>query len=96
MKCDGLLPEVWTSEGPGDVTPKDVADLKAYVDANRTLDTPYDIVVSGKVTVLKPAEQQEQLQAWEDAGVTWWIEFFWGDPEERVPEVIKQGPPKIS
>ena len=33
---------------------------------------------------------------WEDAGVTWWIEFFWGDPEERVPEVIKQGPPSIS
>ena len=96
LKCDGLFTEVWTSDGQRDVTPEDVAEIKAYINANRTLDTPFDIVMSGKITGSKPAEQHEQLRAWIDAGVTWWIEYFWGDPEERVSEVIKQGPPRIN
>ena len=96
MKCDGLLPEKMTSEGHVDVTPDDVREIKAYVDANRTLDTPYDIVMSGKITGLDPSQRQEQLDQWIEAGVTWWIEVFWGEPEEIVPERIRQGPPRAN
>ena len=96
MKCDGLLPEKWTSDGPVDLTPDDVREIKAYVDANRTLTTPYDIVVSGKITGLDPSQRQEQLDQWLEAGVTWWIESFWGEPEEIVPERIRQGPPRAN
>jgi alkanesulfonate monooxygenase SsuD/methylene tetrahydromethanopterin reductase-like flavin-dependent oxidoreductase (luciferase family) len=96
MKCDGLLPEKMTSEGQVDVTPDDVREIKAYVDANRTLDTPYDIVMSGKITGLDPSQRQEQLDQWMEAGVTWWIEVFWGEPEQIVPERIRRGPPRTN
>ena len=96
MKCDGLLPEKMTSEGQVDVTPDDVREIKAYVDANRTLDTPYDIVMSGKITGLDPSQRQEQLDQWMEAGATWWIEVFWGEPEQIVPERIRRGPPRTN
>jgi alkanesulfonate monooxygenase SsuD/methylene tetrahydromethanopterin reductase-like flavin-dependent oxidoreductase (luciferase family) len=94
MKCDGFLPEVWTSDGPGEVTPDDVADMKLYIEEERTLTTPYDIVMSGKITGLSTSEQKDRLAEWQKVGVTWWIEFFWGDAEERVSKVIQQGPPQ--
>jgi hypothetical protein len=34
------------------------------------------------------------LMAWEEAGVTWWIEGLWDEPEERVIERIRKGPPR--
>jgi hypothetical protein len=69
--------------------------MKAYADANRTLTTPFDIVVSGKTAGLDRAQLQDKLLLWREAGVTWWIEGLIEEPEEQVIERIRQGPPRL-
>ncbi len=65
LKCDGLLPAKMNAEGKfEDVTPEDVCEMKAYIDANRTLTTPFDIVVEGKTMGMGPAEAREKVQPW--------------------------------
>lgn len=96
LKSDGLLVEKVDGDGkPAQATPDDVRQMKAFVDTNRRLTTPFDIVMNGSVKDLAPAAQQETLLAWQDAGVTWWIEGLWGDPDEVVNEVIRRGPPPL-
>jgi hypothetical protein len=95
LKCDGLLPAKMNAEGKfEDVTPDDVRAMKAYIDAHRTLTTPFDIVVEGKTAGLSAAEKQEKLDAWQAAGITWWVESLWGSSEEETRAIIHQGPPK--
>lgn len=96
LKCDGLLVEKLGEDGrPTTPTPDDVREMKAYVDANRSLSTPFDIIMNGSVKDLEPAAQKETLLAWQAAGVTWWIEGLWGDTDEVVDEVIRRGPPQL-
>ncbi|NUM46654.1 MAG: LLM class flavin-dependent oxidoreductase [Anaerolineales bacterium] len=96
LKCDGIIPEKLSAEGKAeDVTPEDIRAVKAYVEANRTLTTPFEIVMNGRTTELDPVERQEKLRAWKEAGVTWWIEGLWGDSEENVIEQIRRGPPRL-
>jgi hypothetical protein len=95
LKCDGLLPEKISQTGqPEEVTPADIREMKAYVDANRTLTTPFDIVASGKTAGMDRAQLQNTLLPWIEAGATWWIEGLWGESEEQVAERIRQGPPQ--
>jgi hypothetical protein len=94
LKCDGILVEKKAPDGKSvDATPEDVRAIKAYVDANRTLATPFDIVVSGKTIDLERAQLQDKLLPWIEAGTTWWVEGLWGETEEQVTERIRQGPP---
>ncbi len=96
LKCDGLLPEKRSPDGEiEDVTPTDICEMKAYVDSNRSLTTPFDIVMSGKTADLDRMRLQNKLLSWMEAGATWWIEGFWGEPEEIVIEPIRQGPPRL-
>jgi hypothetical protein len=96
LKCDGLLAEKMNRDGKEEeVTPADIREMKAYVDANRTLTTPFDIVVSGKTAALDRVQCQEKLLPWLEAGVTWWVEGLWGESEEQVSERIRQGPPQL-
>ena len=70
-------------------------EMKAYVEANRTLTTPFDIVVSGKIAGLEGTKLQDKLVPWVEAGATWWVEGLWEGPEEQVIERIRQGPPRL-
>lgn len=95
LKCDGLLPQKMNAEGKfEDVTPADLAEMKAYIDANRTLTTPFDYVVEGKTGGMTAAEQQEKLAPWVAAGATWWIESMWDASAEAERARIAEGPPK--
>lgn len=96
LKCDGMIVEKMNPEGQGeDVTPVDLREIKSYVDANRTLQTPFDIVVIGKTAALDRAQVQEKLLSRQEAGLTWWIEDVIGEPEETVMEYIRTGPPRF-
>jgi alkanesulfonate monooxygenase SsuD/methylene tetrahydromethanopterin reductase-like flavin-dependent oxidoreductase (luciferase family) len=96
LRCDGLLAEKVGPEGQAqEVTPADIREIKAYVDANRTLTTPFDIVASGKTAGLDRAQLQEKLLPWQDAGATWWIEGLWDATEDQAAERIRQGPPQL-
>lgn len=95
LKCDGVFVEKLSPEGkPEEVTPADVGEIKAYMTANRTLTTPFDIVVTGKTSGPGQAEVQEQMQAWEEAGATWWVEGLFTESVEQAEARIRQGPPQ--
>ena len=97
LKCDGLLPEKYGPDGqPAEITPDDVREIAAFVHANRTLTTPFDIVMQGKTDGVDRARQQDQLWPWQEAGATWWIEGLWDEPEEAVVARIRQGPPQVA
>lgn len=70
--------------------------MAAFVQANRTLTTPFDIVMQGKTDGVDRARQQDQLSLWQEAGATWWVEGLWGEPEEAVVARIRQGPPQAA
>lgn len=96
LKADGLLPNKMNAEGKfEDLQPADVREMRAYVQANRTLTTPFDIVIEGRTDGMSLVEQQDKLTPWAEAGATWWIEGMWGDSEEQVAARIQQGPPQI-
>jgi hypothetical protein len=92
LKCDGIIVEKRNSEDKGqEVTSADLREIKSYVDANRTLRTPFDIVLSGKTAGLDHAQLQEKLLPRQEAGLTWWIEDVIGESEEQVVALIRTG-----
>ena len=96
LKCDGLLAEKLDRDGNREVTPADIGAMKAFVDANRTLSTPFDIVVNGKTANLGRTQLQETLTQWQEAGVTWWVEGLWDESSvEQVADRIRRGPPRL-
>jgi Luciferase-like monooxygenase len=96
LKCDGLIPAVMNSNGQFiDVRPEDVGAMKAYIDANRTLTTPFDIVVEGQAYGLGRAERIEKLGTWSEVGATWWLESLWGIDRDEVVARVRRGPPRL-
>ncbi len=96
LKCDGLLPQKMNPQGEFEtVTPADLRQMKSYIDANRTLATPFDYVVEGKTEDLSPVQVKDLLQEWAAAGATWWIEGLWGATKEQAAARLRQGPPVI-
>ena len=96
LKCDGMIVEKMNPEGKGeDVTPADLRQIKSYVDANRTLRAPFDLVLIGKTADLDRLQAQDKLLSRQEAGLTWWIEEMIGEPEEKVIEYIRRGPPQV-
>ncbi len=94
LKADGLLPEKINAEGaPEEVTPQDLKAMCEYIAARRRLETPFDVVASGKTGGMSAAEQQEKLSAWAEAGATWWVEAMWEMDEAAAEARIRQGPP---
>ncbi len=99
LRFDGLLPVVMDPDGQfRETTPDDIRQMKAFIDENRKLPTPIDIVMEGET----PGEDREQaneiVHKWEDAGATWWIEALWNvdrDASGRrlVRQRLLQGPP---
>lgn len=100
LRYDGILPNPLTPEGNHrPLTVDDVRDIRAYVAANRSEITPYDIVAEGKTPGDRPDEAAAQVREWAEAGATWWIEAMWNTDEkeytlEEVRERIEQGPPR--
>jgi hypothetical protein len=93
LKCDGLLPQKMNADGQFvQVSPADIREMKDYIDSNRTLTTPFDIVVEGKTGDLDHAQIEAKLVPWKEAGATWWIEGMWEDSVEQVQRRIQQGP----
>jgi hypothetical protein len=94
LKCDGLLPAKMNAEGKfEELQPDDIAQMKAYIETNRTLSTPFDIVVEGRTTGLEKEAAREKVLPWINAGATWWVEGLWEATEEQVSTQIHQGPP---
>ena len=96
LKADGLLTlKLDPQNQPCPVTPADLAEMKAYINANRTTQGPFDLVAEGKTAGLSHPAMQDLLRPWIEAGATWWIESAWETPESQLRERIRQGPPAL-
>ena len=96
LKCDGLLPQKMNAEGEFEpVTPDDLRQMKAYIDANRSTSTPFDYVAEGKTADLGASHAKETLHEWADAGATWWVEGLWEASYEEASRRLEQGPPRL-
>lgn len=89
-RWDGVFP-LGMEQG---LLPDDIRAMRAMIDEHRTAMTPFDIAVNGRVFSPDGVEQPVSVRDYEEAGVTWWMDVFWGNvPADRVREVIRQGPP---
>jgi len=97
LRCDGLLPAKMDKQGKFEThTPEDIRVMKAWIEENRTLDTPFDIVVEGTTPGDDPEKSAAEVKKWAEAGATWWLEAMWEQPEMPVVQKrIDQGPPRI-
>jgi len=96
LKADGIFPVKITSAGQGaEVTPEDVRAIRDFVARNRTLTTPFDIVMQGSHVGLDPAAIGEKIRPLAEAGATWWIEAPYGATEEQALAHLRQGPPRL-
>jgi hypothetical protein len=96
LKCDGVFPTKMNAQGKFvEITPADFSEMKAYITANRILDTPFDFVLEGRTSGLGRQQVQEKLGAWKAGGMTWWVESTWMDKEEQFTARIRQGPPSL-
>jgi len=99
LRYDGLLPAVMGEDGMvrmSPATPDEIRQMKAFIVANRTETTPFDIVVEGQTSGDDPDQAVALMRQWADAGATWWMEGMWSTPElEKVLARIKQGPPRL-
>jgi luciferase-like monooxygenase len=102
LRYDGLLPSVLGEDGKArNAGPEDISAMKAYIEANRTETTPFDVIADGETPGDDPAQAAAIVRPWAEAGATWWIEAMWGtmdrpDGQELVRRRIAQGPPRIS
>ena len=98
LRYDGLLPAIMNEDGAvrfGPPTHDELRQIKAYIAGNRPEgNAAFDIVIEGNTLGDDPAAARATVQAWEDAGATWWIEANWSAPTlAPVLERIRQGPP---
>lgn len=101
LRYDGILPAKMNADGSfADMTPDDLRAMKAYIEEQRTLTTPFDVVIEGET----PGDDAEKaaaiVQPLANAGVTWWLEAVWKTPEteggaEGMRRRIKQGPMRV-
>jgi alkanesulfonate monooxygenase SsuD/methylene tetrahydromethanopterin reductase-like flavin-dependent oxidoreductase (luciferase family) len=102
LRYDGLLPNVLGDDGKiREMVPADVRAMRAYVTANRTDTTPYDIVVEGRTPGDDRGAASLIVQPWIEAGATWWIEALWPAPDQPtdpdgILRRIRQGPPRLN
>ena len=92
-KWDGVMPiSPRVMEGE-DLTPGDFEEIRAFVDAERTSQGPFDVLKGGMTA---DADDREQPDAYRSAGVTWWLESLvpWGNSLEAVRQRIESGPPR--
>lgn len=95
LKCDGVFPQKIDAAGKfTTLMPDDVAEMKAYIDQQREMDTPFDICVEGNTTGLDAAQARETVRPWSEAGATWWVESTWGMDPAALSERLRQGPPR--
>jgi alkanesulfonate monooxygenase SsuD/methylene tetrahydromethanopterin reductase-like flavin-dependent oxidoreductase (luciferase family) len=99
LRYDGLLPNVIGADGVvrmSPATPDEIREMAAFIQANRSESTPYDIVVEGQTPKDDPMQSAAIVQSYAQAGATWWIEAQWTESDmDKVMARLRQGPPTV-
>jgi alkanesulfonate monooxygenase SsuD/methylene tetrahydromethanopterin reductase-like flavin-dependent oxidoreductase (luciferase family) len=94
LKCDGVLPVRLGANGQfSELTPEEVAGVRAFAEAGRQAQTPFDIVIEGNTANLDAVQRRAKLAALQKAGATWWIEGMWEATFEEAAARIRRGKP---
>lgn len=81
LRCDGWMPHWLPREGEdSEGTPEELAAVRQWLGERRDL-AGFDIVVEGTTPTDDVEAAASQVQAWADAGATWWIESDWSNWE---------------
>ncbi|MFL5624113.1 MAG: LLM class flavin-dependent oxidoreductase, partial [Ktedonobacteraceae bacterium] len=77
------------------LTPGEIQEIVAYVNAHREATDPFDVAVNGE-TPADPHKRAEIIQQYSEAGATWWVELeAEGEAFEEYRERIRRGPPRM-
>lgn len=94
-RWDGAFPLKMAAENEfARLTPNDVRDIRALVAEQRPSLDGFDMVIGG---VLEPACAADELAAYAEAGLTWWVESldWWSyKTPEAIAARIAAGPPR--
>jgi len=90
-RCDGVFP----GSLHGNLTLDELREMRAYIQAHRTTDEPFDVMVGGDVPFDAPARAREIMAEYAEAGVTWWVEGIgeWRGDIDAMAAFIQGGPP---
>lgn len=96
-RWDGACLYKFTDGGPfADLTPDEVRDLRAFVEARRTAATPFEITVGGRERGEDWERDRAYIAAIAEAGATWWGEHIPPGEIDVMREAIARGPLRIS
>jgi alkanesulfonate monooxygenase SsuD/methylene tetrahydromethanopterin reductase-like flavin-dependent oxidoreductase (luciferase family) len=93
-RWDGVFPMGRPAAG-GRITPDEVRDMRAYIQAHRTGDGLFDVVHGDWTSGTDRAGDAAVVSAYADAGVTWWLESASDRTPTQMRERIRQGPPGV-
>jgi alkanesulfonate monooxygenase SsuD/methylene tetrahydromethanopterin reductase-like flavin-dependent oxidoreductase (luciferase family) len=99
-RWDGFVPARLAEEGSdGMLTPGDVRAIKDFISAHRSSTAPFDLMAGGYSPGADRAAARARVEAFAEAGATWWAEFVLPEPTTgpggtTMLQRIKQGPPR--
>jgi alkanesulfonate monooxygenase SsuD/methylene tetrahydromethanopterin reductase-like flavin-dependent oxidoreductase (luciferase family) len=99
LRWDGILAARVAAAGEdAPLTPEIVRSIAAYATAHRQSTTPFDIIWEGTTSGDDAARAAEEIAPWQAAGLTWWLENVWQQPDgvEGIRRRIQQGPPSLT
>lgn len=76
------------------LTVDEFRDALAYVYAHRTLNTPFEVLMSGE-TPRDQAMANQVVRPFQEAGATWWVEGGYGFTLDEFRARIRSGPPRL-
>lgn len=98
LRYDGLLPNKVNPDGEqGEITPADIAAMRAYITERRSAPGPFDIIMEGRTPGEDPEGAAATVRPFAEAGATWWVEALWTEPNavSDLRTRIRQGPPRV-
>jgi hypothetical protein len=93
LRWDGIIPQKYKSMER--MTPAEVQELKKLVDNNRSVSTPFDIVVGGTTPGGNRKRAAVKVGPFAEAGATWWLESMMMFSWDKIVKRVKQGPPRL-
>jgi alkanesulfonate monooxygenase SsuD/methylene tetrahydromethanopterin reductase-like flavin-dependent oxidoreductase (luciferase family) len=101
-RFDGVVPIGRDLPITAMLTPEQMQEIASYIASQPGYTSPFEIVHMGITPGIDPAHDREIVAAYQQAGVTWWVEKIlpelqgsWNNwPLEAMRARIRQGPPK--
>jgi alkanesulfonate monooxygenase SsuD/methylene tetrahydromethanopterin reductase-like flavin-dependent oxidoreductase (luciferase family) len=95
-RWDGSCLYKFKESGPStDMTPDDIRELRAFVEARRSANVPFDIVVGGRERGADWDQERDYIRSLAEAGATWSGEHLPPNNLETLRAAIERGPLRI-